>query len=171
MIPSCWDSDRPPRDFSTFHDPRQILCKVRGLISINGGWSFPYISISFHLRSDRFLSSGYFRLGSCRPNLSRFWAVNNLTELLKKSKNLLRFCSPRQWPPTNKILTFFSSRYWDNEASSAPILGWGLNSSRFGHFVPGCTNFLQSFLGYETGTKDIRLNRGSYGSPTWFSME
>ena len=102
--------------FSTFHDPRQILCKVCGLISINGGWSFPYISIPVHLRSDRFLSSGYFRLGSCRPNLSRFWAVNNLTELLKKSKNLLLFCSPRQWPFTNQISVFLSNQSWDNEA-------------------------------------------------------
>ena len=35
-------------------------------------------------------------------------------------------------------------------------MGWPLNSSRFGNFVPGSTYFLQSFLGNETGTKNIR---------------
>ena len=54
-------------------------------------------------------------------------------------------------------LTFLSCQCWDNEASSAPILGWGLNLSHFSHFIPGCTYFLQSSLGYETGTKNIRF--------------
>ena len=42
-------------------------------------------------------------VGSWPPNLSRFWAVNKLTRLLKKRNILWRLCNSRQWPPTNKI--------------------------------------------------------------------
>ena len=72
----------------------------------------------------------------------------------------MRFFSPRQWTPTNQISAFWSTQYWDNEASRAPNLGWRLNSSRFGHVVPGCTQFLQSFLGYETRTENITFCTG-----------
>ena len=51
-----------------------------------------------------------------------------------------------------------------------PFLVWGLNLSHFGSFVPGYTQFLQTFLGYETGMKNIRVNRESYRSLAYFSM-
>ena len=111
------------------------------------------------------------KLGSCWLNLSLFWAVNNLTKSLKNQKSFCDSVFHVNDHPQIKFQYLLSSQSWDNEASSAPILGWGINLSCFGHLVPCCTYCLQIFLGYEAGTKNVRRDRGSYRSPTWFLME
>ena len=132
--------------------------------------TFNQKSVSWTIYVRTFHKVVFFRgkVGIWPHNLGRFWAVYKLTKL----KNIFGdYVVHVNYHPPIKFQYFLSSLSWDNEASSAPVLGWGLNSSRFGNFVPGSTYFLQSFLGYETETKNVRLNMRSYGSPTWFSIE
>ena len=93
-----------------------------------------------------------------------------MTKILKKLKKFDDYVvHVNDYPPIK--LQYFCPVSPEIIRPQRAIFGWRLNSSRFGNFEPGSTYFLLSFLGYETGAKNIRLKMGSYGSPTWFSME
>ena len=78
-------------------------------------------------------------LRSFGPNSRRFWTVKNLRKLLKNQNFFWNSAVHVNEHPPIKFQYLLFGQSWDNSDSSAPILGWGLNSNRFRDFVPGCT--------------------------------
>ena len=116
---------------------RPVAARVRPVhpltlfIAINIKPNYSLFSLSIRKLTIR----NFWPLGSCGPNSSWFWTLNNLTKFLN-SKILMWFCSPRQWPPTNQISGFVHS----------VLIWWGLKRTHFGvrtefePFRPLCTS-------------------------------